>query len=218
VALFLRIVGQGREVLGVQQFSVMSYAPPPTDTIDDRPSDEFRASSNGLAYSSATDSARDGDLDGVSTGPLVQRNVNDNTVPLFSSPSPSNAGPALLSASGSIVVIQVVAPATLPEGYELETEVISFTEQQRQTIKVKVPVGGVEQGQSFFAPMTVMGSLIPDVRTVETGAVLDHRIEIPTGHWRDGFFDLFKYGVCHGHVVMSFVCPLSECLSDSLAI
>jgi hypothetical protein len=196
----------------------MSYAPLPTNTIDDGPNEEFRASSDGLAYSSAADSALDGDIDGTFTGPQMPCTLNDNAVPLFSSPSPSNVGPALPTASGSMVVIQVVAPATLPEGYELETEVISFTEQQRQTIKVKVPVGGVEQGQSFFAPMTVMGSLIPDVRTVETGAVLDHRIEIPTGHWRDGFFDLFKYGVCHGHVVMSFLCPLGECLPDSLAI
>jgi len=46
----------------------------------------------------------------------------------------------------SVPVMQVVAPATLPEGYEFDAAV------GERTIKVRVPPGGVEEGQRFEVP------------------------------------------------------------------
>lgn len=113
----------------------------------------------------------------------------------------------------SKVEIQVIAPATLPEGYEFDA-VVGNT-----TIKVQVPQGGVEKGQSF--PVSVTPDIlrygnnkettadcvvIPTSDVVGTGAT----ISIPVGHWRDGIFHCFRYGPCHPHCWTSFCCPLRK--------
>jgi len=73
--------------------------------------------------------------------------------------------------------LEIVAPATLPEGYKFEAHV------NDQTVTVTVPAGGVEEGQSFTVPMD--------------GNVHTDRISIPTGQWRDGLCSWFVYGPCH---------------------
>jgi cyclophilin family peptidyl-prolyl cis-trans isomerase len=89
----------------------------------------------------------------------------------------------------SSVFLQVVAPASLPEGYDLETDVLSFVGQQRQATKVKIPSGCEEQGRTFLAPLIVVGRLTTDS---------ENCIEVPTGRWRDGlsFSSVFLCPLC----------------------
>ena len=85
-------------------------------------------------------------------------------------------------------MIEVTAPATLPEGYEFE---VAFGDTQ---MKVKVPAGGVEQGQQFSVPFP------EKLSSGVTG------IHIPVGHWRDELFQFLNYGICHPHLWTSWLC------------
>lgn len=103
-----------------------------------------------------------------------------------------SAGDVLPTAS-SVPMLQVVAPATLPEGYEFEAAV-----GESQTIKVKVPLGGVEAGQTFQVPFPQhFENMISGIR-------------VPVGHWRDGLCDCCAYGACHPHCWTSYLCPLCK--------
>lgn len=88
-------------------------------------------------------------------------------------PSSSNAQPYL----------EVVAPATLQEGYTFDVEV------NGHTFSVKVPVGGVEEGQKFNVPFST------GLNCYSSMAI--PRASVPVGHWKDGLFDCFKLGVIH---------------------
>eukprot|EP00571_Detonula_confervacea_P003950 CAMPEP_0172325708 /NCGR_PEP_ID=MMETSP1058-20130122/54564_1 /TAXON_ID=83371 /ORGANISM="Detonula confervacea, Strain CCMP 353" /LENGTH=292 /DNA_ID=CAMNT_0013042307 /DNA_START=26 /DNA_END=904 /DNA_ORIENTATION=+ len=90
--------------------------------------------------------------------------------------------------------LEVVAPATLPEGYTFDAEANghSFT--------VKVPVGGVEQGQKFSVPF-------PAGSNGYTGSAIP-RASVPVGHWKDGLCDCFRLGVIHPAVWNAVCCPL----------
>ena len=47
--------------------------------------------------------------------------------------------------------LEVIAPATLPEGYEFEVEAPDGT-----SLKVHVPMGGVKEGQAFRVPSIML--------------------------------------------------------------
>lgn len=54
------------------------------------------------------------------------------------------------------------------------------------------PPGGVVEGQIFLAPLPAdFGDNLP-------------RVNIPTGQWKDGLFDIFNAGVFHPSVVCGF--------------
>lgn len=95
----------------------------------------------------------------------------------------------------AVPIIEVVAPATLPEEYEFETSVAG------RTFKVKVPPGGVEEGQKFQA------SFPGDVQSMMAGTV-----NVPVGHWRDGLLNVFGHGVCHPHFWTGCCCHLRKFL------
>lgn len=106
--------------------------------------------------------------------------------------SPVGAGESL-PVTAATALMQVVAPATLPEGYEFDVSI------GERTVRVTVPEGGVEKGQTFSVPLpTTVESLI-------TGSV-----SIPVGHWRDGLFDIFHYGVCHPACWTACCCHLCK--------
>lgn len=88
-------------------------------------------------------------------------------------------------------MIEIVAPATLMEGFELDTEVGD------RIMKVTIPPGGVEKGQKFMVPHPLGG-------TNERGRDKDRA---PVGHWKDGLFDCFRFGICHIHCCSSWCCP-----------
>mmetsp|Transcript_3035 Transcript_3035/g.5731 ORF Transcript_3035/g.5731 Transcript_3035/m.5731 type:complete len:268 (+) Transcript_3035:61-864(+) len=81
------------------------------------------------------------------------------------------------------VKVHIIAPANLSEGYIFDAEV--GVEGARKTLSVEVPPGGVSEGQAFLVPL-------PD-----DFAVGEPRVNIPTGRWKDGPFDLLKAGICH---------------------
>lgn len=81
------------------------------------------------------------------------------------------------------VKVHIIAPSTLPEGYVFEAEV--GAPGAKKTISVEVPPGGIVEGQVFLVP-------IPD-----DFAVGEPRINVPTGRWKDGLFDMLKAGACH---------------------
>lgn len=87
--------------------------------------------------------------------------------------------------------IRVVAPADLPESYELE---ISHPDSAPFT--VTIPEGGVAKDDIFLV------DLPPNYKN-PTYQVMEN---ISTGRWKDGLFDLFKYGICHSHWIMAFAC------------
>lgn len=112
-------------------------------------------------------------------------NLNEN---FFASPGVDTPS------SDAVPYLEVVAPATLPEGYTFDAEANghSFT--------VKVPVGGVEEGQKFSVPFPAgangySGSAIP-------------RASVPVGHWKDGLCDCFRFGVIHPALWNACCCPL----------
>ncbi|EED90283.1 predicted protein [Thalassiosira pseudonana CCMP1335] len=103
----------------------------------------------------------------------VSHNVLDEAVTLdegFITPISSVDTPP----SSAHAYLEVVAPATLPEGYAFEAEV------KGETFTVRVPLGGVEEGQKFSVPFSAgsrgySGAAVP-------------RVSVPVGHWK--FFNL----------------------------
>jgi hypothetical protein len=86
-------------------------------------------------------------------------------------------------------MVDVVAPANLPEGFTFEAEIDGCR------FMATVPAGGVRKGQAFTCYMR-------DAMDDASGA--------PTGRWRDGIFDCFRFGVCHPMLLNSFFCPLRK--------
>ncbi|KAG7352040.1 PLAC8 family domain containing protein [Nitzschia inconspicua] len=82
-------------------------------------------------------------------------------------------------------MVDVVAPADLPGGYQFEAEI------DNKHFLATVPAGGVSKGQTFTCHMREM-----------------KETDIPVGRWRDGFFDCFRYGFTHPMLLNSLLCPL----------
>jgi len=97
-------------------------------------------------------------------------------------------------------LVEVIAPLELQEGYPLQVL------ENGQTATVLVPAGGVKEGQVFQAPTT------PNMATVtQDGAGNEHFI--PSGKWRDGLCDCFKFGCCNAMFCLGFCCsPGTYCI------
>lgn len=93
--------------------------------------------------------------------------------------------------AAAVPMIEIVAPATLMEGYKLDTQVGD------RIMTVTIPPGGVEKGQKFMVPMTP---------NAVGGAPAVKKSHVPVGHWKDGLCDCFQYGICHASVCISFWC------------
>lgn len=101
------------------------------------------------------------------------------------------------------IQVQVIAPASLPEGYEFDACI-----GPNQIMKVKVPKGGVEEGQGFTVSVDTMETVnIADPLAADTTS---DRSSIPVGHWRDDICDCFRYGIFHAHCACSAFCTLSK--------
>jgi len=85
-------------------------------------------------------------------------------------------------------MVDVVAPANLPEGFTFEAEIDGCR------FVATVPAGGVRKGEVFACHMRDEMN--------ETCA--------PTHRWRDGLFDCFQHGICHPMAVNSIFCPLCK--------
>lgn len=87
--------------------------------------------------------------------------------------------------------LSVVAPATLPEGYEFDTTIGSAS------YRVKVPPGGVEEGQTFDVPLP-------------SAIIRGTTVSVPVGHWRDSLLGCFSHGPCHPHLWTGLLCGLCK--------
>eukprot|EP00584_Thalassiosira_punctigera_P006352 CAMPEP_0172531078 /NCGR_PEP_ID=MMETSP1067-20121228/4619_1 /TAXON_ID=265564 ORGANISM="Thalassiosira punctigera, Strain Tpunct2005C2" /NCGR_SAMPLE_ID=MMETSP1067 /ASSEMBLY_ACC=CAM_ASM_000444 /LENGTH=194 /DNA_ID=CAMNT_0013315407 /DNA_START=33 /DNA_END=614 /DNA_ORIENTATION=+ len=90
--------------------------------------------------------------------------------------------------------LEVAAPATLPEGYTFEANA------NGQNFTVKVPVGGVEEGQTFSVPF-------PAGANGYSGAAIP-RASVPVGDWKDGLCDCCRHGLIHPVIWNAWCCPL----------
>jgi len=107
--------------------------------------------------------------------------------------SDDKINPLYPDAEAPSVKVHVLAPANLPAGYTFEASVNGDPD---RTFTAEVPEGGVTEGQTFLAAL-------PENYTGE-------RLNIPTGHWKDGLFDCFNYGVCHSSLWCAICCPQSK--------
>lgn len=85
-------------------------------------------------------------------------------------------------------MIRVLAPADLPPGYDLLVET-----KESASYTVTIPKGGVNEGEIFLAP-------------IPQGYIMEEVIDSPRGRWKDGTFDLFRYGICHSHFCCALLC------------
>lgn len=85
------------------------------------------------------------------------------------------------------------APATLPEGYTFDAQF------NGQTFSVKVPVGGVKEGQKFIVPF-------PAVTDGSSASAILHSSG-PVGYWKDGLCDCCRFG-CNSVCWNAWCCQL----------
>jgi hypothetical protein len=89
-----------------------------------------------------------------------------------------------------MAMIDVVAPANLPEGFTFEAEI------DECRFIATVPSGGVRKGETFACYMRDM-EMVSDS-------------DIPLRQWRDKLFDCSKHGSTHPMLLNSFFCPLRK--------
>lgn len=101
-------------------------------------------------------------------------------------------------------LIEVIAPSTLSEGYDL------VVEQNGKTFMVTVPSGGVTEGQTFQAvPRPVPKATTIDVPSGDGvgDGVSDDRIEAPKGEWRSSCMESFLNYCCTAVCFVAFCFP-----------
>mmetsp|Transcript_26724 Transcript_26724/g.30590 ORF Transcript_26724/g.30590 Transcript_26724/m.30590 type:complete len:331 (-) Transcript_26724:119-1111(-) len=87
-------------------------------------------------------------------------------------------------------IVDVIAPAALSSGYTFDVEV------NHEVLSVTVPWGGVMKGQKFR------------VQTQPKVEEATHLLRIPIGLWKDGLFEICKYGPLHPSFCVSWCFPL----------
>lgn len=108
------------------------------------------------------------------------------------------------TASPAPANVQVIAPATLEAGYTFDAMY------EGVTFAVTVPSGGVSKGQRFIVPFTppltdAIAVAIP-TSSYSTSAEGSKQQQhgIPTGIWRDGLCDCFRFGPFHPQFILSW--------------
>jgi len=114
----------------------------------------------------------------------------DKTIELITSPMTSPVSSPVKSPVGKLEekekpIVDVVAPADLPGGYQFEAEL------NGKRFIATVPVGGVQKGKTFYCYMEEL-----------------HGDGVPIGRWRDKPTDVFKHGMKHPMLLNSILCPL----------
>jgi hypothetical protein len=89
---------------------------------------------------------------------------------------------------------KMIAPSTLPEGYNLPVRLGS------SQFNVQIPKGGVEQGQEF--DVSIPQGIDSSFKN-QTLSTLP-----PVGVWRDDICDCCKYGMFHPSCLTSTCCHL----------
>jgi hypothetical protein len=130
-------------------------------------------------------------------GTAVDGSDNNNTADLENSLLAAPPATGTVQATGQ-TLMEVTAPATLPEGYEFQVVVGNLK------FNVQVPPGGVEEGQKFTVPMMARHA------ATSSGPMAVAQVSIPVGHWRDDLTGIFSYGACHPHCWTACCCALCK--------
>ena len=136
----------------------------------------------------------------MSTQPVYSHVATHDEIPLVegvevpnSSTTSSTASKATIESSNNYVG-QVVAPATLPEGYEIPVTLGS------SQFNVRIPNGGQVFNVSIPQPIESSSTN----RTLSTVP--------PEGYWRDDICGCCSHGVFHPHCLTAWCCPLCTLL------
>jgi hypothetical protein len=117
--------------------------------------------------------------------------------------------PSHIPAVSSQLLLEIVAPADLPEGYPLDAVFVDDNH-HKTIIPVTVPPGGIEKGQTLSLPYSAVAAAKNNNNTAATTStnplVREQSMNIPVGHWRDGLWDCFRYGLCHAHLWTACAC------------
>ena len=116
-----------------------------------------------------------------------------------------------LQTATAIPMVEVVAPATLPEGYKFDAQVGS------QLVSVTVQMGGVEEGQRFTIPLTMPSSSTAgatssssasggDRANFDIHAMAQPRVQVPIGTWKDHWCNFCGFGCCHAVLCNAYCC------------
>lgn len=125
--------------------------------------------------------------DDVDNGSIAPRTPNPPATPATTSVVRQMAPSHVPEPDYNIPMVDVVAPADLPGGYNFEAEI------EGQRFLATVPAGGVKEGETFTCYMRQLDSMA---------------IDIPIGYWRDGVLGFCAYGCCHPVAWNSILCPL----------
>jgi hypothetical protein len=108
-------------------------------------------------------------------------------------------------------LLEIKAPSALPAGYPL------LVQHQGMKLVAIVPAGGVQSDQVFRVHATPHRPTVPQSRPPQhrnqpsSSSSSSPSAAGPVGQWKDGFTDIFKYGICHPHAVTSLACSLRKC-------
>jgi hypothetical protein len=129
-------------------------------------------------------------------------------------PRPPHQTPPLPPLTTNTTLLEIKAPSALPAGYPL------LVQHQGMKLVAIVPAGGVQADQVFRVHATPHRPTVPPV--VSQQRLSRHRnppssisssptsAAGPVGQWKDGFTDIFKYGICHPHAITSLACSLRK--------
>lgn len=114
--------------------------------------------------------------------------------------SPPLAETVLVEVDAAPVGVNVVAPANLPEGYELNVTVGGLN------LRVAVPPGGVQEGQPFQAIVLPDRQPINDTRTSQNAEENNAKFTPPRGSWRGRLCECWMR-LCNAQTCLTIWCP-----------
>ncbi|KAG7337558.1 PLAC8 family domain containing protein [Nitzschia inconspicua] len=139
-----------------------------------------------------------------SSSPCRRHHRTATSVPLISSPSKDSPtmtvegnGPASLSEG-------VVFWATITRG----NDATDCKKPTRSSFPVRVPIGGVESGQTWLVPIMTEHDegFTDDIGDFEHNEQVQQQT-VQYGQWRDGLCSCFRHGLCHPHIWNAWLCP-----------
>ncbi|KAG7343908.1 PLAC8 family domain containing protein [Nitzschia inconspicua] len=142
------------------------------------------------SVSSCNSSSTCPSLRSSSSSPCRRHHRTATSVPLIPSPRKDS----------STMTVEVKAPATLSEGVVFwATMPRGCKKPTSSSFPVRVPIGGVESGQTWRVP----------IMTEDHEGFSDDTedFEYKYGQWRDGLFSCFRHGLCHPHICNAWLCP-----------
>ncbi len=93
-------------------------------------------------------------------------------------------------------LVDVMAPASLPEGYQFPAMA------NGATFRITVPKGGVTKGQLFTVPI--------DYNCLGRETEIARSVVVPQRQWRDNWYSILRFGFFHPSLWNSMFCLPSK--------